>query len=170
MSTVIALEDWITSFRQEIGRLYQAVDDFAASEPDPVVVAEAVSALHAARADLTMVWESLVGLAVEVMGALPEVTLTDGTKIEKRNASDRKTWDHQSIARAVAERITDLSVNPMTGERTMTPDEMIVALLDYAAPSYWRVKALSGIGIDADRYCETTEGKPSIIVRKAKTL
>ena len=42
-------------------------------------------------------------------------------------------------------------------------------LLDYLQPSYWRIKELSKLGINADQYCEVGELKTSIIVRKEQS-
>jgi hypothetical protein len=45
---------------------------------------------------------------------------------------------------------------------------MMIKMLDYCAPSYWRVKELAKIGINADKFCDVSESKESIIVRRAK--
>jgi hypothetical protein len=63
----------------------------------------------------------------------------------------------------------DMSVDMDTGEILSTPEEMITKVLDFLQPSYWRIKELQKIGIDADNYCEVKEAKASIIVRKAKS-
>ena len=55
-----------------------------------------------------------------------------------------------------------------TGEVLYSQQEIVAKLLDFVQPSYWRVKELQKIGIDADLYCEVGETKTSIIVRKAK--
>jgi hypothetical protein len=41
-------------------------------------------------------------------------------------------------------------------------------MLAYCAPSYWRIKELNKIGLNADNFSETGELKTSIIVRKPK--
>jgi hypothetical protein len=102
------------------------------------------------------------------MGSLPEFITTDGSKVEKRAGNDRKKWRHEELAQNIASRLSDMSVDMSTGEITMTPQEMVVKLLDYCAPSYWRVKELAKIGISADKFCEVEEKEASIIVRKAK--
>jgi hypothetical protein len=43
---------------------------------------------------------------------------------------------------------------------------MMMAPTTDVQPSYWRIKELSAIGINADNYCEVDEPKTSIIVRK----
>jgi hypothetical protein len=55
-----------------------------------------------------------------------------------------------------------------TGEVMLTQEELIVKLLDYMQPSYWRVGELNKLGINADNYCETGEPKVSLIVRKGE--
>lgn len=158
---------WLQTFRESIGRLYDDIDAFGTTEPTPEDAADAIALMHSIKGDFTLAWDRMVGVVIDAMGTIPEVTLPDGTKVEKRQAADRKAWQHKDLAGEVATRITNLSVDMDTGERTMTTEQMITALLDYCAPSYWRVKALNGIGIDPDRFCEVSEGKTNIIVRKA---
>jgi hypothetical protein len=55
-----------------------------------------------------------------------------------------------------------------TGEVVLSTEDLLKKVLDYIQPSYWRVKELSKIGINADNYCEVGDYKTSIIVRKAK--
>jgi hypothetical protein len=45
---------------------------------------------------------------------------------------------------------------------------MAMQMLDYLAPSYWRVGKLNEIGLNADLYCEPSEPKTSVIVRKGE--
>jgi hypothetical protein len=53
-----------------------------------------------------------------------------------------------------------------TGEVVLSPADMVIKLLDYVAPSYWRVGELNKIGINADNYCETSDPEVSLILRK----
>jgi hypothetical protein len=55
-----------------------------------------------------------------------------------------------------------------TGEVLASPLEMMQKMLDYAAPSYWRVGELNKIGISADDYCQKSEGKISVVISKEK--
>jgi hypothetical protein len=50
----------------------------------------------------------------------------------------------------------------------MSPQEVAERVLDYVQPSYWRIKKLAELGINADNYCELGEPKTSIAVRRAK--
>jgi hypothetical protein len=55
------------------------------------------------------------------------------------------------------------------GEVIMKSIEIAMKRLDYVLPSYWRIKELSKLGINADQYCEVGELKTSIIVRKEQS-
>jgi hypothetical protein len=103
-----------------------------------------------------------------LMGQMPEIALSDGSRIEKNSAVSRKSWKHKDLATEVASRLKDMSVDMDTGEVVMTAEDMVVKMLDYVYPSYWKVKELGKIGINADKYSEVGEAKDSIIVRKAK--
>ena len=102
------------------------------------------------------------------MGDVPETTTATGHLVEKKSGSDRKKWDHDGLAKNVASRINDMSIDLETGEMTMSPQDMMLKLLDFAAVSYWRVKELGKIGVSADEFCEVSEAKTNIIIRKAK--
>jgi len=52
-----------------------------------------------------------------------------------------------------------------TGEVLKTPKEMVEQMIEFCGISYWRVKELSKIGINADNYCEVGEPKTNIIIR-----
>ena len=134
---------------------------------DIETVCSALVEAHLLKASMSVAYDSLCHIVDGVMGSLPFIT-TDGSKVEKRAGNDRKKWRHEELAQNIASRLSDMSVDMSTGEITMTPQEMVVKLLDYCAPSYWRVKELAKIGISADKFCEVEEKEASIIVRKAK--
>jgi hypothetical protein len=96
------------------------------------------------------------------------IFLPDGTEIERKQSADRKAWDHKGLADEVATRISQMAVDMDTGEITLTPQEMMIKMLDYAAPSYWRVGELGKIGVNPSKYCETSEGRTSIVIKKGK--
>ena len=81
---------------------------------------------------------------------------------------DRKGWKHLELGSAVAERLVKMSIDMDTGEVTKSPKEIAEEMLAYCAPSYWRIKELNKIGLNADNFSETGELKTSIIVRKPK--
>lgn len=127
-----------------------------------------MSDLHSIKASIAMVYDTGAKFTTDAMGNLGEVNLPNGVKIEKKTGADRKTWQHVDLAKNIASRLSDMSVDMETGEVIMSPQEMVVKLLEYCAPSYWRVKELAKIGISADRFCEVSEPKTNIIIRKAK--
>jgi hypothetical protein len=119
------------------------------------------------KRDISFIYEELMGVIAEKM---PEsmIFLPDGTEIERKQSADRKAWDHKGLAEEVAGRISQMAVDMDTGEVTLTPHEMMIKMLDYAAPSYWRVGELGKIGVNPSKYCETSEGKTSIVIKKGK--
>lgn len=124
--------------------------------------------LHNFKDSLKMVYDGFAKSVSDLMGDLPEVNLPNGTKIEKNSSPSRKAWKHKDLANEVAARLKDMSVDMDTGEIVLTSEEMVVKMLDYVYPSYWKVKELGKIGINADKFSEVGEVKDSIIVRKAK--
>jgi len=145
--------------------LAQMTDDKTATMDDvyPIILE-----MNDLKSDMAIVYDTATFLISTKMGTIPEYITPNGIKIEKRAGSDRKTWDHIGIAKNVASRLGDMAIDMQTGEVIMSPQDMVVKLLDYCNPSYWRVKELSKIGINADRYCEVSEAKTSIIVRRVK--
>jgi hypothetical protein len=124
--------------------------------------------LNRFKDDLKAVYSGVEKLLADLMGELPEIQLSDGSRIEKSVSASRKSWKHKEIATEVASRLKDMSIDMDTGEIVLTPEDMVVKMLDYVYPSYWKVKELGKIGINADKFSEVGEVKDSIIVRKAK--
>lgn len=166
------MEDWqalVETLRGDIRQVDLLIASLEKSDSlDHNDVAELVSSLHLVKGDIAVVYDSACNVLIRAMKSVPEMTLSDGTKIEKRAAADRKKWQHDNIAKNVASRIGDMAVDMETGEIVLTPQDMMVKMLDYCAPSYWRVKELAKIGINADKFCDVAESKESIIVRRAK--
>lgn len=139
-----------------------------ASSSDVPSVCDALVKANMLKQNVSVAYDSMCHLAGQVMGDLGEYVLPDGSTVEKRFGNDRKKWQHKELAQHIASRLSDMSVDMSTGEIVMSPQDMVVKLLDYCAPSYWRVKELAKIGISADKFCEVEEKDASIIVRKAK--
>jgi hypothetical protein len=79
---------------------------------------------------------------------------------ERHTSSSRKQWQHDDLRREVvkhAERIVTED-----GEIESEAEAHVRTLFDCMAPSYWRVGALRGLGIDASEYCETTWGRQTV--------
>lgn len=113
-----------------------------------------------------MVYDSFSAKFGEMMAGESVVSLEGNAIIEKKSSYERKAWQHKDLARAVIDRLSQMSVDMDTGEIVKSPEEIAMDLLTYCAPSYWRVKELNNIGINPDMYCETGQLKTSIIVRK----
>lgn len=154
---------------QTLMDLESLLNEFLNSQPQPEDAARVLLALHEAKG---FVADSYGMFSAKVTSILEEARVSDmdieGAKIEVRTASDRKKWVHADIAHAVSKRLMDMSVDMDTGEVLMSPEEIANKMLDYVQPSYWRVKELAKIGINADQYCEVGEYKTNIIIRKAK--
>jgi hypothetical protein len=161
--------DFVNDFRNAILRLDTALSEFSEKGPTADEAAEALVALNIAKAEVGMVYDVLANLVSDLMANTDEIPLPDGSRIEKKWGSSRTGWRHKDLNSVVARRIMDMSVDMDTGEILSTPEEMITKVLDFLQPSYWRIKELQKIGIDADNYCEVKEAKASIIVRKAKS-
>jgi hypothetical protein len=124
--------------------------------------------LHSIKGDVASMFTQYSNLLANKIET-DEVTASNGQKIEKKSAFDRKGWKHEDLASEVLRRLNDLSVDMDTGEVIMSASEVAMKLLDYVQPSYWRIKELSKLGINADQYCEVGELKTSIIVRKEQS-
>lgn len=125
-------------------------------------------ALSNFKTQLAMVYEDFSAYTIRLMSDSDVVVLPSGITVEKKSSKDRRGWEHKDLASVVAGRIRNLAIDMDTGERLLSPEEMIVKLLDYVQPSYWRVTALSDIGINADDFCQTGEIKQSISIRRNK--
>jgi hypothetical protein len=122
--------------------------------------------LNMAKRDLAAIYDDFSMLVGNMIDNNEEVKIAGKGLIEKKSSYDRRAWQHKDLASAVASKLARMAIDMDTGEVTKTPEEVAIQILDYVQPSYWRVKELSNIGINADNYCETGELKTSIIVRK----
>jgi hypothetical protein len=155
----------VALLRQLLTQVDIELQQFAESDCTPDEIADALLDMNLIKRDLSIVYTSLEAICAKKMTE-DFISLRDGAEIERKSASDRGKWRHKELALDVATRIKQTSIDMDTGEVTMSFEDMIVALLDYVAPSYWRVKALSNLGLNADNYCEVSEPRTSIIVRK----
>lgn len=156
-----AFEKW----RSDLFEIDSLLTKYIETVPDVAEAAEMLVQFNMVKRDLAVIYDSFAGKIATLMGNIGEVATQSGATIEKKSAVERKKWMHPELASAVAERLTDMSVDMDTGERVMTPGQMVQKLLDYAAVSYWRVGKLGELGINPDIYCEQGETKTSIIVR-----
>jgi len=127
-----------------------------------------ISDMHFAKSEVTRLFALMQEHAVEAVGYTAAPIAVEGATIEIKSGSSRKAWDHQSLARDVAQRIYESSIDMDTGEVHKNPREMMEEMLKYGAVSYWRVTALKDLNIDPDEYCEVSPPKSSLIVRRQK--
>lgn len=158
----------IKEIRKLITKLDAEIGEVVRSSPSAEAAGELLSEVNFLKRDLAVVYDSLSAAMPKIMGSIQKLMLPDGTEIEQKSGYERRGWKHSEIGSAVADRLTKLAVDLDTGEITKTPRQIAMEMLDFCAPSYWRIKELNKIGIDADQYCETGELRTSIIVRKPK--
>lgn len=158
--------EWMSEFRQKLLDLDSRLTELKTSNLDIEQACALLVDLNTLKGELGLIYDSFSGTVSEVMANETEVMLENGAKIEKRWSNKRSGWQHRDLASAVASRITNMAVDMDTGEIVMSQEQMIINVLDYVQPSYWRIKELEKIGINADQYCEVGETKTSIIVRK----
>jgi hypothetical protein len=142
--------------------LYEAING-RLKEGDMDNVAEALFFLSRIKREITELFDQTQAKLVNLMGDEPEIT-SRNVNYEKKQGSPRKSWNHKELGQLVADRIVDMSVDMDTGEVTKSTNEMLAQMLTYCGVSYWRVKELNKIGINADRFCEVGEPKTSIII------
>jgi hypothetical protein len=127
-------------------------------------VADALYGLDQAKREIGELLERAKDRLIADMGESQEMKL-QGRTFEKKVGAPRKSWDHKTLADVVSTRISDMSIDMETGEVLKTPKEMVEQMIEFCGISYWRVKELSKIGINADNYCEVGEPKTNIIIR-----
>jgi hypothetical protein len=126
---------------------------------------DALVLLHKIKAEIGLIYSDY---STQIIDRLPDIptSSSNGQAVEKKTGADRKAWNHEELTREVLRRLSQMSVDLDTGEVVMTSEQIALKLLDFVQPSYWRVKELSKIGINADQYCEVGEAKTNIIVHK----
>lgn len=158
----------IDELRRLLGEVSSDIVEAITGENSDIALScEIYASLNALKKDIAMVNEHTETLIVERMNE-SFVSLPNGLVAERRIGSDRKAWDHKGLANEVASRVYESAIDMDTGEVLLSPTEMMQKMLDYAAPSYWRVGELNKIGISADNFCEKSEGKVSLIISKEK--
>jgi hypothetical protein len=145
------------------------LNEFADNNPDVNEVGVTVVELHALKAAMGDIYSTFSAKAVKLFEEAEVMDMSLGeSRIEVRGAADRKQWEHPRLMAEVARRLVFESIDMETGEIMVSPEQLILKVLDFVQPSYWRIKELSKIGINADKFCEVGEHKTNIIVRKGK--
>lgn len=142
--------------------------DFNNPEVDIKNLSEFFVQLDGFKGQLSILIKTIESKLIERMVDVEAVSTDTGVVVVKEWSKNRKGWNHKELTEVVSERIQLMAIDMDTGERTMTTGQMIQALLDYLQPSYWRVGALSSIGLNADAFCEAGEPQPKIRIEKAK--
>lgn len=146
------------------------LDDFLSSEgiarTSLEEALEHLVMLNKAKKDIADIYDSYATKMVERMQSekATDVKLDSGIELKCKSGAPRKSWDNENLLKVVYDRIQSSSVDMDTGEMMLSQEEIILKLLDYIQPSYWRVGALNEIGINADQYCEVGETKTNIAI------
>lgn len=160
--------DKIRELKAVISELDSALHSVFEETPPAEEAAKILAELNFLKRDLSMVYDACAHALGTLMGGLESIALEDGTVIEKKSAYDRKGWKHSELASAVAGKLTQMAIDMDSGEILKTPEQIAQEMLVYCAPSYWRIKELGKLGINADNYSTVGDLRTSVIVRKPK--
>ncbi len=147
-----------------------SLDDFLNSgQTDNCELDEALSylvELNKLKKEIAEIYESYSAKMIDKMESLNEreIKLQSGAELKCKSGAPRKAWDSENLMKTVYSRLKQSSVDMDTGEVGLSDDEIVIKLLDYFQPSYWRVGALNELGINADQYCEVGEPKTNIAI------
>lgn len=161
--------DKIAELQKALVTLDTQLREFAQSDVSAEDACLVLSELNFLKRDMSLVYDDYSSAVLGIMGEKDGYMLSNGAEIERKSAYDRKGWKHKDLGADVVDKLVAMSVDMDTGEITKSTREIALEILDYCAPSYWRVKELGKIGINPDNYCEVGELKTSLIVRKPKS-
>lgn len=136
---------------------------------DQQLLVDALVIAHSIKTDIGIVFQKYQHAIADLLPTGDEIRASNGQMIEKRMSNDRKGWLHEELANEVYRRLSESAVDMDTGEVVMSAKEIAMKILDFVQPSYWRVKELSKLGINADQYCDVGELKTSISIRRLET-
>lgn len=159
---------WLQDHKKRILDLYDNVSKCDENELSLQEACNILVDLSEMKTSMALIYEEMLKKVSEMMEEEPLINLDSGHTIEKKWSKDRRGWRHKELAELVATRVSQMSIDMDTGERTMTHEEVARKMLDFLQPSYWKVTALNDIGVSADEYCNVGESKASVIVRKPK--
>lgn len=146
--------------------IYDAVSNALATD-DLSLISSTLVALERLKREVSEMYDSTKVRMANMMGDSPELSY-NGFTFERKPGTVRKAWDHKALSSVVARRLSSMAIDLDTGEILKSPEEMIQEAFNFAGVSYWRVKELNKIGVNADSFCEVSEGKPSIIIRQTE--
>ena len=164
-----SIDDSLVSIMKALLVLDDEMSSFISSSETAENVANALVRLHEVKSAISDIYSVHSGRAIEILQSQGVEDIdVHGARVEVRNSADRRKWNHQELAKEVTGRLVDMSIDMDTGEVLLSPQEIAIKILDFVQPSYWRVKDLAKVGINADQFCEVGEYKSSVIIRKAK--
>lgn len=158
----------LLDFRKSIMDLSAHLEKIIASGEQQLVV-DALVIAHAIKSDIGLVFQQYQFKIADDLPSDDEIRASNGQLIEKRMSNDRRGWQHDRLIDEVHRRLSESAINMDTGEVMMSAREIALKILDFVQPSYWRIKELSKLGINADQYCEVGELKTNISIRKVET-
>jgi hypothetical protein len=156
----------VRALRMEITALDSKLLEYTKADHPVEDSANLLLELNLAKRDMGDLYNTLSAWIGGVMESNQLLPLRNGAQVERKMSSSRSGWQHKDLARDVIGRIEESSVDMGTGEVVMTPTEMVLKMMDYCQPSYWRVGELNKIGLNPDNYCSGSESKISVIVRR----
>jgi len=156
----------IGSLSRHLERLIiYANEDEVEDVVDAIELLRAIAGIKATLRDAHADYEQVVAHAME---GEYQITMPDGNVAERMESAPRKKWQHKELGAEVARRIVDHAIDMDTGEITLSREEIAMRMLQVAAPSYWRIKELKKLAIDADKYCDFGDPKISVVVKQPK--
>lgn len=162
------LPGWVQQHADSLFTLELNVKELGSTPPDLKTACELLVKLSEFKTWLSLIQHDMEAITVKLFETEEIFITDDGTTVEKKFDTNRKAWKHKELATVVADRIRSMAIDLDTGEVTLTPDQMVVKLLEFVQPSYWRLRPLNEIGINPDDYCTVGDTKPVISIRKAK--
>lgn len=163
----LTLDETIVETRRLLNHLETMVihktEDPTENLTDEVETLVALNSLKSQFRNVYTIYEQLIAQDLEEEY---QVTLPGNVVVTRTTGARRKSWDHKGLGKVVADKIVQAAVDYDTGEVLLTPEEQIVRILTYAAPSYWRVKELKKIGVDPNKFSTTEPGKPGVKIER----
>lgn len=152
----------LQSIRVLLANVMSAVStDMAAEE-----VAEIIDLLEDIKNDLKFVRSDIEKTFITIMGDTYQVE-SGGHVFSVSSSAPRKAWDHESLKKAVVERLSQLAINQQTGEVELTPAQAVDRVLEYAHVDYWRSKQLKELDLNPDMFCTVGEEKLTVRIERA---
>ncbi len=161
------IPEWVGEFNDHLNDLYENVAQLSNSDISAEHACAVLAEIYEIKKNTSLIYDSMSKIVLDLLDGNETIAIND-VVVEKKYSKSRSGWQHKELATLVSNRIRQMSIDLETGEVLLSTEEMIEKLLEYVQPSYWRTTQLSQIGIDVDDYCNSSETKESIIIRKAK--